>query len=132
MLGIPGTGRLILSHFNDDVAKLEDFRGSNRRALRGVDSWLLVRQIPVQRSSMCQRLAWHLVADGFHNETGRIRQPDAIPVTGMFRFLDRRRTRDSSELFQFFQGLHGKSEPDKTCMFSTLDTVTICSGVGGT
>ncbi|MNF76125.1 hypothetical protein D3C84_582290 [compost metagenome] len=87
MLRIPGTGRLVVGHFDHDVAKPEYFRGSNRRALRGVDSRLLVRQIPVQRSSMCQSFAWSLVANSFHNETGWVSQSDAIPFAGMFRLL---------------------------------------------
>ncbi|MNB99237.1 hypothetical protein D3C75_465090 [compost metagenome] len=46
MPGVPGTGRLVVGHFNNDMTELEYLRRSDRRALCGVDSRLLLRQVP--------------------------------------------------------------------------------------
>ena len=125
MLRVPGTGCLVVGHFNHDVAKLEYFGRRNGRALGGVDARLLKRQVPAQRRPVFQGFAWRLVANGFHDETGRIGQSDVTAFARMFRLLHRRRTRDSSEFFQVANGLDRQSEPDKTRMFGTLDTVTV-------
>ncbi|MNP32060.1 hypothetical protein D3C76_1252170 [compost metagenome] len=86
---VPGTGRLVVGHFNDDVAKLEDIGRRNGRALRGIDTRLLVRQVPAQRRSVIQRFAWRLLANSFHHEAGRIGQSDVTAFARMFRLLHR-------------------------------------------
>ncbi|MNG15832.1 hypothetical protein D3C84_996870 [compost metagenome] len=65
MLGIPGTGRLVVSHLNYDVTKFDYFRRCNRWTLRGVDSRLLLRQIPRKWGSVCQGFTWRLATNCF-------------------------------------------------------------------